>query len=88
MKTLRSIVKQVGNTVLDYCIKYDGSAYSLEIRSMGDFDGYILVEDISRNLCVAENIAVLFAENLVFPSNVLEVLDDLVGVSEDFTNCY
>lgn len=88
LKTLKTITKHVGNTKLKYTAVFDGVSYGLEITAAGDFDGYILVEDVSRELQVAEYLAELFAENLVFPQNALEIFDDLLGAGKDFTNCY
>ncbi|MBQ8837247.1 MAG: hypothetical protein IJ002_07055 [Clostridia bacterium] len=79
MKTLKTKAKHVSNTSVIYTSVYDGNTYSLEIRSYGDFDGYILVDDVTRDADEAEKIANLFADNLVFPDNALEVLDDYLG---------
>ena len=88
MKALETIVKHVGSTELRYTVVFDGLSYGLEVTAVGVLDGSILVEDVTREIEVAEKIAELFAANTVFPQNVLEIFDDLLGEGKDFTKCY
>lgn len=80
MKTLKTTTMHVSNTTVRYTVMYDGTAYGLEIKALGDFEGYILVDDVARELNEAVEIAEFFAINSVFPDNVLEIFDDCLGM--------
>ena len=80
MKTLKNITVHVSNTTVRYTLLYDGTAYGLEIEAKGEFEGYVLVEDAARNYEEAALLFELFADNLVFPANALEIFDDFLGV--------
>ena len=79
MKTLKTQTMHVGNTAIDYSIVVSGESFGLEVSTKGDFEEYILVEDVTREFEEAEKLLKMFAENTVFPDNVLEIFDDLLG---------
>ena len=61
---------------LNYSAVYNDAAYGIEISaSNGE---YILVEDVTPEIDEVMQFLQLLAENLVFPSNALEVFDDLL----------
>ncbi len=79
MKTLKTKTMHVANSVMEYSLRYDGKSYGLEISVHGDFEEHILVEDISCDQEEADKLLETLSVNTVFPSNALEILDDLLG---------
>ena len=75
--------RSAGQSNLTYTLCDTCGTYSLLICSDERSEGRILVRDIARDLHMAEKIQAILAENLVFPVNVPEVLDDLLGNGRD-----
>lgn len=71
--------KQVGEQHLTYTLYCVRGAYGLSVCADAGEEDQILVDDIARDLASAKRLQALFAENLVFPANVPEILDDLLG---------
>lgn len=71
--------RQAGQSCLTYTLYRAAGTYGISVRSDAEKEDQILVDDIARDLTLAKRIQTLFAENLVFPSNVPEILDDLLG---------
>lgn len=71
--------KQVGQSLLTYTLYRSCGTYGIAVSSDAEKEDRILVDDIARDFALAKRIQMLFAENLVFPSNVPEILDDLLG---------
>ena len=74
--------RQVGQLCLTYTLYFSSGAYGIAVSSDAEKEDRILVDDIARDLASAKRIQMLFAENLVFPSNVPEILDDLLGTGQ------
>ncbi len=77
-------VKLVGKARLCYLSEYDGSSYSLCVTASPALVERVFVPDVARDFDTAKRLCDLLSENLVFPGNVYEILDDLLG--SDFFN--
>ncbi len=77
--TYISTTRPVKNTSIKYAIEQRGSAISLSV-STDVPNEHICIEDIAADTDTAVKIMMLLADNLVFPSNVYEILDDIIGV--------
>lgn len=64
-------------TTPTYTLLQSGSSYGIAVEADGKC---IRVESITENIEDAGQILRLLAENTVYPDNVLEILDDLLGV--------
>ncbi|MBQ4599246.1 MAG: hypothetical protein IJB19_04995 [Clostridia bacterium] len=71
--------RKAGNSRLTYTLYRSSGTYGIAVSSDAEQEGQVRVDDIARDLTLAKSIQMLFAENLVFPSNVPEILDDLLG---------
>lgn len=72
-------VKLIGETRLCYLSEYDGVGYSLCVTASPAFVEKVFVPDVTRSFDTAKRLCELLSENLVFPGNVLEILDDLLA---------
>lgn len=71
--------RQVGRACLTYMLYRSSGTYGILVCSDAEEEERVRIDDIARDLTLAQRIQTLFAENLVFPSNVPEILDDLLG---------
>ena len=75
---LSPIVKEVGLTKIIYELSVDEQGYSLSATSTGEGASSVRIDGLTNDSDTALRILHLLAENLVFPFNVHEVLDDLM----------
>ena len=78
MPSIRT-VKLVGETQICYLSEHDGIGYNLRVTASPAFVESVFVPDVARDFETAERLCKLLSENLVFPGNVLEILDDLLA---------
>ena len=71
--------RKVGDACITYALYRSLGAYGIAVSSDAEGTDRIRIDDIARDPACAVRIQALFAENLVFPSNVPEILDDLLG---------
>ena len=76
------IVKDIGFEFITYSLTEADGEYGLSVscRNSGEFAE---VRGITSDISAAERLRDLFAENIVFPANVFEILDDLLAVGID-----
>ena len=72
--------RSVGAATLTYGLYRTRGAYGLLVSSDTQAD-CIRVDNLTKDPSLAKRIQQIFARNLVFPDNVHEVLDDLLGIS-------
>ncbi len=70
--------RSIGTTTLTYRLYRTRGAFGLLISSDAQATDRIRVDGITEDPYLAKNLQRLLAENLVFPSSVAEVLDDLL----------
>ena len=73
-----SIVKEVGPTKITYELSVDKQGYGLSATAVGEGASFIRIDGLTSNSDTALKILHLLAENLVYPFQVQEVLDDLM----------
>lgn len=78
MSTIK-IARRVGETRLCYQAEHNGVCYDLRVTAVPAVVECVTVPDVARDTATAQRLCNLFARNLVFPGNVYEVLDDLLG---------
>lgn len=76
---LLPIVKEVGATQIIYELSVDERGYCLSATSTGEYASSVRIGELTSNHSTALRILNLLAENLVFPLNVPEILDDLLA---------
>ena len=77
-----SIVRDVGFERITYLLTEADGEYGLSVscRSSGERTE---VCGITSDISVAKRLCKLFAEHIVFPANVFEILDDLLATGID-----
>ena len=76
---LSPIVKEVGPTRIIYELSVGEQGYGLSATSTGESASSVRIEGLTSDPETALRVLHLLAENLVFPFNVPEVLDDLLA---------
>lgn len=73
-----AIAKDIGFECIVYSLTEVDGEYGVSVccRISGEF---VEVNGITGDIKVAEKIKNLFAEHIVFPANVFEILDDLLA---------
>lgn len=72
-------VKYAGEARLCYSVECEDGIYNLRVTASPAKVESVYVRDIARDSATAEKLCDLFARNLVFPGNVYEILDDILG---------
>jgi|GEM_PF-1629173 len=62
---------------LTYTLFENENGYGITVSEGGST---VKVEDLSRNVEDAKRVLLLLADGTVFPQNVYEILDDLLGI--------
>ena len=73
------MVKHVNDEYITYSVLRNRGIYRLSVCTDRKGAYSVIVDDVARDLVTAKRILVLFANNLVFPENVLEIFDDILG---------
>ena len=78
---LSPIVKEVSPaTRIIYALLPDERGYGMSAAAVGEGASSVRIDLFSADLGTARRILLLLADNLVFPFNVHEILDDLLAV--------
>ena len=79
MITVKSKTVYVDKTVLDYSVAYGKGRYRLDIKVRGESSRRFSACDVASDEKTAEYLLELFSDNVVFPENAPEILDDLLA---------
>lgn len=69
--------RTAGETRICYSLEHNGVYYSMRVTAAGALVESVTVSDVARDFETAKRLLDLFADNLVFPISVYEILDDL-----------
>ena len=71
--------KKVGEAFITYSLKKHHGEYALTVSSTDLSEGFVFVENVTRDRFTAERIKEMLAENLVSPLHVLDVFDSILA---------